>query len=186
MKRIRNTVLFIFLVYCGSTAVHAQSLAILGRRTGLHTVDYSMKLGIPDNSFLTGVLEDNRKLRLVYELRLYKKSKGFTALLGDSLLTSSSHEFVLSKDAVSGQFIADENGVINYFVDEEELITYITTIFGTFFLEEETRINSPVYLKGRCTIRPDIMEPPLKIVEIFLREKIIRLEWVTFSLDNRP
>ena len=180
MKRISVAALIILLC----APLGAQSIDIIGRRTDPGSVAYRMGLLFDDAELILNELNNDRRLSLSFTIRLYRETEGFLSLFGDTVLDGAALERTLAQDYISGQYIIEENGTLTYYTNSAEFMDAATTWYGTLSARKSELLKEGGYLKGRCIIEYNVLEPPLKVMDFFFPDRNTVLQWVTFSLDD--
>ena len=162
--------------------LYGQSLELEGNYTGSNAVSYAVELLGADIEEIIQQTSRNKQYRISYEVRLYRKADYIGLFWGDQVIASREYRFLFSKDAVSGLYEISDDSNQYFYSNRQELERIITRVSGSFDLTSQTEDTSKLYLRARCTLSPDILEPPLRILEFFLGRQNTYVGWVTFSI----
>jgi hypothetical protein len=132
-----------------------------------------------DTRRLLAALSQGLESTITFELRLYRRTTGLRALLGDRLLAQRSVGRRASMDLIDGRYILlDEGGETRAFAAPEDFVRDFVALRA---LPLGWRAEPGSYLAARARVEYVRLEPPLHIVALF-RPNAVVTDWSRVDL----
>jgi hypothetical protein len=164
-------------VYVG--AQEARLDAVLRGRTVFGAVEY---VG-PHSQQVLASLWDGLRAEITFQLRLYKRSSGVFAFIGDRLLHEKRVYKIASFDFYENRYkIRKGDSVEGEYAAETEFLDAFYSLRETELGEIEIGDRGDYYLLARVRMMPVKIIAPLNIITLFSSETVFTTPWVEAEL----
>jgi hypothetical protein len=130
-------------------------------------------------------LHEGLRSEVVYEVRLYRRQKGFLAWLGARPLVSLRISRVASFDLFTNRYVIEgENGAREDFGDQQAFLRRFLVLAEYPVAELDPADPQGYYLLARASLSPVRIIGPLNIVTLFSSERQLTTDWVEHALGT--
>ena len=159
--------------------------AALSVRTDEHTVVASVALrGAPVERVLVA-LHDGLKSEIVFDLRLYRRQRGFLAWLGDRPLASLRVSRVVSFDPYTSRYVVhQEERPAASFTGQADFVRYYFALSEVSLGEVELDEPGRFYVLARVRLSPVRLIGPLNIVTLFSADSLVTTDWAEQTVGS--
>jgi hypothetical protein len=159
--------------------------AALSVHTDERTVVASVALrGAPVERVLVA-LHDGLKSEIVFELRLYRRQKGFLAWLGDQPLMSLRVSRVASFDPYTSRYVVyQDEQPAESFTNQADFTRYYFALSQYSLGAVESDEPGRFYVLARVRLSPVRLIGPLNIVTLFSADSLVTTDWVEQTVGS--
>lgn len=160
--------------------------AVRGRRV-YGTVEYLdsnfAERGVSASQAVLASLWDGLRAEITFQLRLYRRSSGVFAFLGDRLLRERQVYQVASFDFYENRYkILRDNRITGEYAAETEFLDAFFSLPEIDLGEINTGDGGDYYLLARVRMMPVKIIPPLNIITLFSTDTVFTTPWVEAEL----
>ena len=162
--------------------------AVLRGRSVYGTVEYLdsnfAERGVSASQAVLASLWDGLRAEITFQLRLYRRSSGVFAFLGDRLLRERQVYQVASFDFYENRYkILRDNRITGEYAAETEFLDAFFSLPEIDLGEIETGDGGDYYLLARVRMMPVKIIPPLNIITLFSTDTVFTTPWVEAELN---
>jgi hypothetical protein len=129
-------------------------------------------------------LWDGLRAEITFQLRLYKRTRGVFAFLGDRLLQELRVDKIASFDFYENRYKILKGGrTAGEYTAEGEFLEAFFTLRETELGEIENGNEEEYYLLARVRMMPVKIIAPLNIITLFASETVFTTPWVEAELN---
>lgn len=160
--------------------------AVRGRRV-YGTVEYLdsnfAERGVSASQAVLASLWDGLRAEITFQLRLYRRSSGVFAFLGDRLLRERQVDQVALFDFYENRYkILRDNRITGEYAAETEFLDAFFSLPEIDLGEINTGDGGDYYLLARVRMMPVKIIPPLNIITLFSTDTVFTTPWVEAEL----
>ena len=160
--------------------------AVRGRRV-YGTVEYLdsnfAERGVSASQAVLASLWDGLRAEITFQLRLYRRSSGVFAFLGDRLLRERQVDQVALFDFYENRYkILRDNRITGEYAAETEFMDAFFSLPEIDLGEINTGDGGDYYLLARVRMMPVKIIPPLNIITLFSTDTVFTTPWVEAEL----
>jgi hypothetical protein len=139
--------------------------------------------GVSASQAVLASLWDGLRAEITFQLRLYRRSSGVFAFLGDRLLRERQVYQVASFDFYENRYkILRDNRITSEYAAETEFMDAFFSLPEIDLGEINTDDGGDYYLLARVRMMPVKIIPPLNIITLFSTDTVFTTPWVEAEL----
>jgi len=188
-SKAKNPVILILLLLASAygSAQEARLEAVLRGRKVFGAVEYLdshfAERGVSASQEVLASLWDGLRAEITFQLRLYRRSSGIFAFLGDRLLMEKRVQQTASFDFYENRYkILKGDRRAGEFAAEAEFLDAFFTLPQTELGELQAGEGKDHYLLARVRMMPVKIIAPLNIITLFSNETVFTTPWVEAEL----
>jgi len=182
--------IILILLMLASAFVSAQEArldAVLRGRSVYGIVEYLdsnfAERGVSASQAVLASLWDGLRAEITFQLRLYRRSSGTFAFLGDRLLRERRVYQIASFDFYENRYkILKDNSIAGEYTAEAEFLDAFFSLPEIDLGEIETGDGGDYYLLARVRMMPVKIIAPLNIITLFSTDTVFTTPWVESEL----
>lgn len=171
-----------FVIMClAGFRIPAQELLLKSYLTA-DRLNITAELDCDCEGTVLGYLEDGMEAEIVYQVRLYEETRGFSSLWGGRIVEEKTITYSGRKDLFDRMYIltTDLGNTRTYRNQDDFIDDFLRMEDSTFSLPS---IDRRYYLLVRAHLDPIKLVPPLNLITLF-RRFVITTDWKKITLEG--